>query len=517
MKSIRLNKNWLPPIFFAIYSVFFLYAQNLGKIFFYQIIPPLFLSILLTIVSLLIGMLLIKRQDRASIFITLLIVLFFSYGNVASALKGNFGIRERYSLACWGLLLVSGGFLILRSRLKFRHLVSILNLIFAILIIYQLFVISIYYFHHTKEGVSAGKHAPVQEITVGEIKGEMPDIYYLIFDRYANEEVLKEFYDFDNSPFLDALRKRGFYVASESLSNYLRTPLSLASSLNLEYINYLAEQVGRESTDHVPLFNLLQDYKVWRFLKKRGYSFINFGSWYWMLKDNKFADRNFELRSHSEFLIMFYRTTWLYPVMVQLDIGVFDFEHEEYRFNLAKFEALGKVPQEEGPKFIFTHMMMPHYPYVFDRDGNYVSYKKARTRTKKRNYVEQLVFTNKKIIELVDNIIEESRKPPIIILQSDEGPYPVKYSGMEGELEKTVRWDKVDDQKLREKTGILNAYYFPGEKYGNLYPEITPVNSFRVLFNEYFDTDFTLLPDKVYATPDVSHPYDFFDITGRVK
>ena len=45
---------------------------------------------------------------------------------------------------------------------------------------------------------------------------------------------------------------------------------------------------------------------------------------------------------------------------------------------------------------------------------------------------------------------------------------------------------------------ILNAYYLPDIDIGILYPHITPVNSFRVVFNQYFGTDFELLKDKNY-------------------
>jgi len=45
--------------------------------------------------------------------------------------------------------------------------------------------------------------------------------------------------------------------------------------------------------------------------------------------------------------------------------------------------------------------------------------------------------------------------------------------------------------------GILNAYYFPDANPG-LYPRITPVNSFRLLFQTYFGEDLNLLEDVSY-------------------
>ena len=71
---------------------------------------------------------------------------------------------------------------------------------------------------------------------------ELPDIYYIIFDRYPRADSLKDFYDFDNSEFISYLETKGFYVASESNANYLKTAHSLASSLNVDYLSFTSDQ-----------------------------------------------------------------------------------------------------------------------------------------------------------------------------------------------------------------------------------------------------------------------------------
>ena len=45
------------------------------------------------------------------------------------------------------------------------------------------------------------------------------------------------------------------------------------------------------------------------------------------------------------------------------------------------------------------------------------------------------------------------------------------------------------------RMAILNAYYLPGDGAKMLYPTITPVNSFRVVFNAYFGQEYPILPD----------------------
>jgi hypothetical protein len=50
----------------------------------------------------------------------------------------------------------------------------------------------------------------------------------------------------------------------------------------------------------------------------------------------------------------------------------------------------------------------------------------------------------------------------------------------------------------KDRFGILNAYYLPGINKDILYPTISPVNSFRIVFNQYFGAKLPLLPDRSY-------------------
>ena len=113
--------------------------------------------------------------------------------------------------------------------------------------------------------------------------------------------------------------------------------------------------------------------------------------------------------------------------------------------------------------------------------------------------------------ELVASLLGGDGPKPIIMLQSDEGPFPERY-------ERGNRsWRQASREELDTKSGILNAYYFPDQDYSRLYSDITPVNSFRLLFNEYFGAEYQLLPDRIFHFPDLSHLYDFFDVTARVR
>jgi hypothetical protein len=60
---------------------------------------------------------------------------------------------------------------------------------------------------------------------------------------------------------------------------------------------------------------------------------------------------------------------------------------------------------------------------------------------------------------------------------------------------------------IERRMKILNVYYLPGVDEG-LYATITPVNSFRVVFNHYFGQAYEMLDDiSFYSAYDIPYNY----------
>ena len=182
------------------------------------------------------------------------------------------------------------------------------------------------------------------------------------------------------------------------------------------------------------------------------------------------------------------------------------------------FDELPELPALEGSNFVFAHVLSPHPPFVFDEngrpnridrpfelsDGNHFIDRGGTREEYVENFPKQTAYVNKRIIEAVDRILEASSEPPIIIIHSDHGP---------GSM---LDWDDIEKTNLKERMSILNAYYFPDGRYDRLYQDISPVNTFRVLFNEFFNAEFELLSVKCYFA-EWDQLYDLADVTEEVK
>ena len=343
--------------------------------------------------------------------------------------------------------------------------------------------------------------------------GGLRDIYYIIVDGYARQDVLKEILDYDKSEFLAHHRQAGFYVADSSHSNYPQTLLSLTTSLNLNYLDQLADfEAG--SGDRMPLAELFQNNAVLQFLRQQGYKIVSFATGY-NLTEIKNADYILSpILNFTQFQNLVLLTTplpyWLHKVK-----SPYDLERDRIRFDLEKLSRLTVAP---SPFFVFAHILAPHPPFLFDENGGPYAREREFNHADGSHYtmhggtVEEYISGYRNQIHVVTSLLQQTLDeiiagstgfPPIIIVQADHG------SGV------MLDWNSSRTTYLKERLAILNAYYLPGVDSLPLYPAITPVNSFRVVFNEYFGTAFDLLPDKMFYAP-WNFPFQYDDVTDIV-
>lgn len=507
---------FIHPIIFAIFPILFLYKHNVDRLSPEVVIVPLIVSISATVVCWLVLTLLLKDVRRAGILTSVLLIMLFSYGHVRDLLIDSFiviGNNEispnRFFFPIWALFILVVGYATIRTQKNLTKISTLFNLValalIAFLSISKLFIV-LNLSAHNSYNVSDNNKIVLSE--QGKII-KKPCIYYIILDGYARADILKELYNFDNSEFIAALNKRGFYVADESRSNYMTTALTFASTLNMEYLNYLTDILGEDSALQHMTYRMIVNNKVVRIFQSKGYQFVLFGSGWEATTNSKYANISIKCGKLDEFLMLVVNKTMLQPLLKPLIQG------DAQQRILCTFAKLADIFQTEAPKFVLAHIISPHYPYFFGESGplysiEYIDENKTNVWRKKEKYLGQLQLINKKTIELLDQILSKEKQPPIIILQSDHGTgslFSDSFLGYDGELTPAA---------VRERTGILNAYYLPGFPYENLYKSITPVNSFRVIFNYYFEADYKLLDDKSYYS-NYAKPYRFTDVTEHLR
>lgn len=493
MKSGKTKKeSWFQrfpshPFFFAAYPILALLAFNIGELNVSAGVRPLLAVILLAAVLLLILRALYHDLNRAALLASAFLVLFFSYGHIYNLIAGIqiAGIhpfQHRTLLPLWFILAALAVWWVSRRKGDTTILTYSLNMIGIVLVILPLFELTSYLVQSKLDETRAENNSSTLTLKPG---AQPPDIYYIILDGYGRSDLLKK-YGVDNSDFLNSLQSLGFTVAECAQSNYAQTKMSLTSSLNFNYLDALSDHFaqGSTSTDRTGMYALMQRNAVRKSLQKAGYKVVSFASGFPM---TEFADADYFLapkssqRQLNDFESLVLKTTFVgstEPGTANTDTDMPNSDpalrRERTLYVLANLDKAALI---KGPKFVFVHLVIPHPPYVFGPTGGPVAPDVDGISANQQSaihYRDQVIYISSRMKELVPKIIANSARPPIIVIQGDHGP--------------TVH------STSRERMRILNAYYLPGAG-SQVYATITPVNTFRIIFNTYFGQHLQLLKD----------------------
>jgi hypothetical protein len=527
---MKIPKRLFPllyPFLFAAATVLFYYRVNFQEVNLSFLPQPLLMVLFITVAILGISSIFVKDRLTKGLVVFLLVAVMLSFGHLFNLIQSVYtSTEQQYVLVA--IVSVFVALSLIGLIISHDPIRRPLHLVLATFSVY--FFLSESFLVTRLEVLAAQiRDSVASELPEVTKPDELPDVYYLVFDRYANGEVLRNLYRYDNEPFLQSLESRGFYVARNSVVNYNNTPQSLASSLNMEYLDTLRARAQGIERNPRGLATFLNGNKVKTIFKQLGYSYYYVGARWGFSRVIK-ADENLTLRGEQEtsfairlpsrYRIPLHLFTLGYLEDSTILHGVIEARpaSDSHRdFTLYQLATIGDLAQSRpGPRFVFGHILLPHDPYIFRADCSDMSFEETLRRPHLENYLDQLECTNKKMTSLVDAIMERSSVPPIIIIQSDEGPTP-----MMEDLEEQG-WG---DTALYEKFFNLTAVYFPNQKYEQLSQTITPVNIFRVVLNTYFGTDLPLLPERNYLldnqyTPGVYASFDqekFIDVTDRVR
>ena len=465
-----INAVFFTPYLFAIYPMLFLWSRNYEEVYFSEII---LLTITLIIFTYLINKLfyfITKNSYKTSILSSIFLFFTSFYGRIFDDNTITFQqlnkiqfcniqfFRHRYIIPILILVFILIFHIMYKSKNNFKSTLKFFTT--TVLILITINILNLSYNLILKPQIYINLPQTNHNIKKPD---SFPNIYYIILDAYGREDVLKNIYQYDNSNFINFLKQKNFFIANKSYSNYARTNLSIPSSMNFDYL---------KETPGLPCFfphRYLSNSQVILFLKKQGYKFINISSGYGFTARNKLAAiemgvRYFSLGNFSQELIS---TNIFGPLFKYLNkFSILDFIVEKHHNRvLYQFDALKEVPSIPGPFFVFCHILTPHPPYSFDENGIKKEIKPTLgTIEDKNDYLRQLPFINKKVQEVIEIILSNSKNPPIIILQSDHGP------GLTNQRFLIHGKGKPSTILATDRMGILNAYYLPEKENIQLYP-----------------------------------------------
>ncbi len=502
------GRAWpIHPVLFAAWAVLFLFAENVAEVGLRDAVPPLGRAMIGAALALSICGLAFRDLRRGALVASILVAAFFGYGHVR-ALAGEDVGRDQL-LALWAVVI--GVVAVVAWRLSPTRVTSVtlaLDVVAGALVLLALIGVV-----PTTLDRVAQANAPLPDRPAPDPGA--PDIYFLVFDRYGSESSLELLTGIHND--LPAfLESRGFVVVDDAHANYGRTAMSLASTFSMDYLDDLVALEGPRSTDFTRLHEMLQDHPVGRYLRERGYRIHQLGSWWTPTATSRIADVNHQPGAETDFEVLLRETTALTLVddyVTKPQIVHSDAQHRD--FALFQFQELERIRAEAGPKFVFAHILLPHPPYVFWSDGSYPT-EAQRGLPEAQRLIPQLAYTNSRIRELVDQLLDApDGRQPVIVIAADEGPYPPGYGGDQG----TYSWESAPDDALRIKFGTLQAIRLPetvAAKDPPIPAGMSPVNTFRLLFDRLFDADLPLLPNRSYTSRDWKHAFDLTDVTERI-
>jgi hypothetical protein len=525
MKLIKINTSkslisilsvWL----FAIYPVLVLYAHNIEEVVLHQAILPLIFSLLLSTILFGLWRIILKNNIKASLTTVLLLLIFWNYGLLYMGMTKFSSLKHWHLIPLLFFIYFNLVYFIAKTKQQktINNLNTILLLPISLLIVINLITILPAEFKKFETLRNYHKVNPTEhEITAAK---DYPDIYLIILDEYASFKTIKEEWGYDNSEFAGFLREKGFFVAEDSEWRYILTEWNMASLLNLDYLtgpidknsflDYIYDHISIKGSKEYEmlrkarfkLFPMISNNILTNYLKELGYKIIilegisqHYKSFTINNADISFAYQNVKkLEQYSSLIDAF--SMELIRVSIISPFYNFFKTDPQYKLNYVGTKFVvnylkTKIPYIDSPKFIYAHIMCPHTPFVFDREGNYIHNSPSPKEEREGKlipainnvndaYLEQYIYMTNEVKNIVNSIQGKSPVNPVIIIQCDHSPRP-------GQV------------YLKDKTNAFNALnvvYFPDGDYQNMYDSIAPINTFRVVLNKYFGKNYKMLEDR---------------------
>jgi hypothetical protein len=446
------------PFLLAFFPSWILILKNYDELIFQDILISLAIIAVSVIVWIVITKI-IKNGNKAALITGVGVGFFFYFGYVQDALDGimifNIPINKTSVLVIVSIIIfVLSTTYFVKSRKNFESAIKIANVITITLVL----VVAI-------------------QFVIPDAYAEKPNVYHIILDEYTDNEILLKKFNYDNKKFLEFLNKNGFYIPNKSFSTFGSTPGELELILNMDY----PREIGWVSDS----YQALNNNKVMSVFSDQNYSIIETNS---MMRWKNFSDVDTKLCYDTNFI----NSEFLDQVLRKSIIRYFlEQHHNDTRRDTVRctFNELSEIAsQSSGPKYIFSHIYVPHPPFLFGPNGENVipdhrEISGLQSWENPQGYINQLIYATNQVSIVVKNIVKND-PTAVIILQGDTGTLTGTDTFM------TTMKD------VYQAHSILYAVRIPDV---NNLEYMVPVNTYRIIFNNYFNMDYEYLEQHSYA------------------
>ena len=460
------------PFLLAFFPSWILILKNYDELIFQDIL----ISLAIVSVSIIIWIVIrkiIKNGNKAALITGVGVVFFFYFGYVQDALKGilvsNIPVNKTSILVPISIIIfIISTIYFIKSKNNFESIIKIANVvsITLILVVCVQFIIP---------GASA----------------EKPNVYHIILDEYTDNEILTKKFGYNNEKFLEFLNNNGFYMHDKLFSTFGSTVKELNVILNMEY----PKKLGWVSEDYESLNNN----KVMSIFSNQDYSVIETNS---MMRWKNFSDVDTKLCYDTNFI----NSEFLDQVLGKSIIRYFleKYQQDTRRDTIrCTFNVLNEITlKTDGPKYVFSHVYVPHPPFLFGPNGENVipdrrEISGLQSWENPQGYVNQLIYATNEITVVIKNIVKNDPNA-IIIVQGDTG---------------TLTGTDISKKTMKEiyqAHSILYAVRIPDVEDSDY---MIPVNTYRIIFNNYFNMNYDYLEYHSYL---VHNDSNMEDITKKL-
>ena len=461
------------PFLLAFFPSWILILKNYDELIFQDIL----ISLAIVSVSIIIWIVIrkiIKNSNKAALITGVGVVFFFYFGYVQDALKGilvsNIPVNKTSILVPISIII----FIILtiyfiKSKNNFESIIKIANVVSITLIL----VVCV-------------------QFIIPDASAEKPNVYHIILDEYTDNEILTKKFGYNNEKFLEFLNNNGFYMHDKLFSTFGGTVKELNVILNMEYpkkLRWMSED-----------YESLNNNKVMSIFSNQDYSVIETNS---MMRWKNFSDVDTKLCYDTNFI----NSEFLDQVLGKSIIRYFleKYQQDTRRDTVrCTFDVLNEITlKTDGPKYVFSHVYVPHPPFLFGPNGENVipdrrEISGLQSWENPQGYVNQLIYATNEITVVIKNIVKNDPNA-IIIVQGDTGT-----------LTGTDISKKTDMKEIYQAHSILYAVRIPDVEDSDY---MIPVNTYRIIFNNYFNMNYDYLEYHSYL---VHNDSDMEDITKKL-